>query len=68
MKKVDFVVEAVTENEEVKTSIFRQLDKVRGQGVAAATPSSAVLVRLALSRLSTVAKTRSQAQGKQLAA
>lgn len=29
MKNVDFVIEAVTENEEVKKSIFQKLDSVR---------------------------------------
>jgi 3-hydroxyacyl-CoA dehydrogenase len=29
MKNVDFVIEAVTENEEVKKAIFTRLDKVR---------------------------------------
>ena len=29
MKNVDFVIEAVTENEDVKKSIFQKLDEVR---------------------------------------
>jgi len=33
MKDVDFVIEAVTENEEVKRAIFQKLDKVRGGGL-----------------------------------
>ncbi len=49
-KDVDFAIEAVTENEELKTKIFRELDNVvRPGGVLATNTSSIPITRIASS-------------------
>lgn len=49
-KEVDFAIEAVTENEELKTKIFRDLDGVvRSGGVLATNTSSIPITRIAAS-------------------
>lgn len=49
-KDVDFAIEAITENEELKTKLFRELDTlVRSGGVLASNTSSIPITRIAAS-------------------
>ena len=49
-KDVDFAIEAITENEELKTKLFRELDTlVRAGGVLASNTSSIPITRIAAS-------------------
>ena len=44
LSSVDFVVEAVTENEELKTKLFKQLDEVVAEGKILATNTSSISI------------------------